>query len=131
MLLPISSSCPSAFPPSNGTPSTEPSKSITVMSPFSTGLSSTETNLEFFSCICPISWLISSSDTLYSIFFISIPLYLPNFTSGFVCTVAVKIKSFPFSICVISMFGLLTASTLFSLIAASYTSGTNSLKASS
>ena len=98
VLLPISNSCPSAFPPSNGTPSTEPSKSITVVSPVSTALSSTDTSLEFLSCICPSSWFTSSSDTLYSIFLISIPLYFPKLTSGFVCTVAVKIKSFPFSI---------------------------------
>ncbi len=48
VLLPISSSCFSAFPPSNAFPSTNPSKSITVMSFGSTGLSSTVTILEFF-----------------------------------------------------------------------------------
>ena len=82
VLLPISSSCFSAFPPSNAFPSTNPSKSITVMSFGSTGLSSTVTILEFFSCICPNSCSMSSSDTLYSILFSSIPLYFPNFTSG-------------------------------------------------
>ena len=131
VLLPISNSCPSAFPPSKATPSTNPSKSITVVSPFSTGLFSTFTNLELCSCIWCNSWSISSSVTLYSIFLISIPLYFPSSTSGFVCITAVNIRSFPFSICVMSISGLLTISKLFSLTASSNTSGANSLKASS
>ena len=131
VLLPISNSWPSAFPPSNATPSTNPSKSITAISPFSTGLSSIDINLELCSCICPNSWLISSSDTVYSIFGISIPLYFPSSASGFVWNTAVNIKSFPFSICFTSISGLLTASILFSFNASSNSAGTTSLNASS
>ena len=115
VLLPITNSWFSAFPPSNATPSTKPSKSITVVSFFSTGLSSTFTSLAFLSCICPISWSMSFSSTLYSTFLSSIPLYFPNVTSGLVCTTAVKIKSFPFSIWIMSISGLLTASILASV----------------
>ena len=131
VLLPISNSCPSAFPPSKAFPSTNPSKSIVAISPVSTGLSSIEINLALCSCICPNSCSMSLSDTLYSIFLISIPLYFPRLASGFVCITAVNIKSFPFSICVTSISGLLTTSSLFSLIASSKASCATSLKASS
>ena len=82
--LPNSNSWFSAFPPSNATPSTDPSKSITAISPSLAGLSSTVITLAFFSAICPNSCSISLSSTLYSTFLSSIPLYLPNSTSGFV-----------------------------------------------
>ena len=130
-MLPISNSWFSAFPPSKATPSTNPSKSITAISFFSTGLSSIVINLEFFSAIWEISCSMSSSDTVYSIFFNSIPLYFPSLTSGLIWTIAVNFKSLPFSIWLISIWGVLTASILFSLIASSYISGTNSLKVSS
>jgi len=131
VLLPISKSWFSAFPPSNATPSTNPSKLMLAMSPFSTGLSSTETNLELCSCICSNSCATSFSVTLYSILLISTPLYFPNSTSGFVWKTAVNFKSCPFPIWVTSISGLLTTSNLFSSTAFDNSSGTNSLKASS
>ena len=101
------------------------------MSPFSTGLSSIVIILELCSCMCPNSCSISSSDTLYSIFLISIPLYFPNSTSGFVCIIAMNFSSFPFSICVTSMSGLLTICKLLSFIASCNACSATSLNASS
>ena len=130
-LLPNTKSWFSAFPPSNATPSTKPSKSIVAVSPFSAGLSSTAISLAFLSCISAISSSMSFAFTLYSIFSISIPLYFPSSISGFVWTTAVNTRSCPFSIFTISIFGLETASILLSFIAFSYSSGTTSLNASS
>ena len=114
--LPISSSWFSAFPPSKAFPSTYPSKSITVISFSFTGLSSTVIVLALCSCICAISCSTSSSVTGYSTFFNSTPLYLPNFTSGFVWTIAVNTRSSPFFIFTIFISGLLTTSNLLSSI---------------
>ena len=131
VLLPISNSCFSAFPPSKAFPSTNPSKSITAISLFFTALSSTVTSLAFFSAIWSSSFLTSAAITETSAFSNSIPLYFPNLTSGFVWTTAVNIKSLPFSIWVISISGLLTASIPFSFNSFSYISGTISLNVSS
>ena len=130
-MLPISNSWFSAFPPSKGTPSTNPSKSITAISFLATGSFSTVTNLEFLSAIWPNSCSISSSVTSYSTFSKAIPLYFPNFTSGLTCTTAVNINSWPLPICTMSISGLLTTSNLFSEISFSNISGTISLKVSS
>ena len=119
VLLPIVNSWFSALPPSNGLPSVNPSKSIVTISLSLTSLSSTVTILELCSAIWFISWSMSSSVTLYSIFFNGISLYLPSFTSGFVATIAVNIRSFPFSIWTTSICGLLATSILFSFISSS------------
>ena len=108
---PISSGWFSPLPPSNATPSTNPSKSITAVSPSAIGLSVTVTVLEFFCLSFSSSAATSSSDTVVSIFVTCTPLYLPSFTSGLTATSAVKMKGLPASICTTSIVGLETTST--------------------
>ena len=93
------------LPPSNASPSTNPSKSIVTMSPFSAPRSSTVTVLEFFSCSFFSSASTSSSVTSTSVFGTSTPLYSPRVTSGFTATSAVKMKALPGSACVTSICG--------------------------
>ena len=89
---PIVRSYPSAFPPSKGTPSTEPSKSMLAISPSSIALSVTLISLALFSLSLLISSSIASFVALVSRFSTSTPLYLPSFTGGLIATVAVKIN---------------------------------------
>ena len=95
---PISKEWFSPLPPSNATPSTNPSKSITAVSPFSMARSSTLIVLAFFSRSLSIAAVTSSSVTVPSTFVTVTPIYLPRVTSGFVATSAVKMNGLPFSI---------------------------------
>ena len=83
----------------------------------------TSRSLEFCSLTFSSSALTSSAVTFVSTFSISTPRYLPSVTSGLTATVAVKIKSLPFSICVISISGCETISSPHSAAASEYAEG--------
>src|SRR5699024_9616814 len=93
---PISKELFSALPPSKASPSINPSKSITTVSPFSTVPSSFRTSSAWFSRKFSRLFSTSSSVTSTSSASYSKPLYSPSLTSGLTVTIALKINSFPF-----------------------------------
>ena len=119
---PISREWFSPLPPSNGLPSTNPSKSMMTVSPSATGRSVTSTVRACLFLVFSISASTSSSVTTASAFVTVTPLYSPKTTSGFTATSAVNTNSFPFSTCVTSISGRDTISSPLSSIACGYSS---------